>query len=101
MKYNFPEDLRSIRAILGLSQREFAEQIGVEQVTVSRNELGKTVPSARILENVYRFAFTKNIRINKLKEMLWRHSVSRLVFSMRSFPRQLLSSSRRPTVVED
>ena len=31
MKYNFPEDLRSIRAILGLSQREFAEQIGVEQ----------------------------------------------------------------------
>ena len=30
-----------------------------------------------------------------------RHSVSRLVFSMRSFPRQLLSSSRRPTVVED
>ena len=46
MKYNFPEDLRSIRAILGLSQREFAEQIGVEQVTVSRNELGKTVLSA-------------------------------------------------------
>lgn len=41
MKYNFPEDLRSIRAILGLSQREFAEQIGVEQVTVSRNELEK------------------------------------------------------------
>lgn len=41
-------------------------------MTVSRNELGKTVPSARILENVYRFAFTKNIRINKLKEMLWK-----------------------------
>ena len=77
MKYNFPEDLRSIRAILGLSQREFAEQIGVEQVTVSRNELGKTVPSARILENVYRFAFTKNIRINKLKEMLWRDALEK------------------------
>lgn len=77
MKYNFPEDLRSIRAILGLSQREFAEQIGVEQVTVSRNELGKTVPSARILENVYRFAFTKNIRINKLKEMLWRDDLEK------------------------
>ena len=84
MKYNFPEDLRSIRAILGLSQREFAEQIGVEQVTVSRNELGKTVPSARILENVYRFAFTKNIRINKLKEMLWRDALEKMrnCFSM-------------------
>ena len=78
MKYNFPEDLRSIRAILGLSQREFAEQIGVEQVTVSRNELGKTVPSARILENVYRFAFTKNIRINKNEKLLFHGAKSEI-----------------------
>ena len=55
-----------------------------KQVTVSRNELGKTVPSARILENVYRFAFTKNIRINKLKEMLWRDALEKMrnCFSM-------------------
>ncbi|MDD6414055.1 MULTISPECIES: DUF3990 domain-containing protein [Blautia] len=72
MKYNFPEDIKSIREILGLSQSEFAEQIGVEQVTISRNELGKTEPSAKILESVYTFAFAKNIKINKLKEMLWR-----------------------------
>ena len=45
MKYNFPEDIKSIREILGLSQSEFAEQIGVEQVTISRNELHKTNPS--------------------------------------------------------
>ena len=72
MKYNFSEDIKSIREILGLSQSEFAEQIGVEQVTISRNELGKTEPSAKILESVYTFAFAKNIKINKLKEMLWR-----------------------------
>lgn len=72
MKYNFPEDIKSIREILGLSQSEFAEQIGVEQVTISRNELGKTESSAKILESVYTFAFAKNIKINKLKEMLWR-----------------------------
>lgn len=72
MKYNFPEDIKSIREILGLSQSEFAEQIGVEQVTISRNELGKTEPSAKILESVYTFAFAKNIKINKLKEMFWR-----------------------------
>ena len=65
MKYNFPEDIKSIREILGLSQSEFAEQIGVEQVTISRNELGKTEPSAKILESVYTFAFAKNIKINK------------------------------------
>ena len=36
-----------------LTQNEFAKQIGVEQVTISRNELGKTDPSAKLLERVY------------------------------------------------
>ncbi len=44
MNYNFSEDLKSIREILGLSQSELASQLGVEQVTVSRNELGKRDP---------------------------------------------------------
>ena len=72
MKYNFSEDLKSIREILGLSQSAFAKQIGIEQVTLSRNESEKTDPSAKILERVYAFAFEKNIKINRLKEMLWR-----------------------------
>lgn len=72
MKYNFSEDLKSIREILGLSQSEFAEQLGVEQVTISRNEIGKTEPSAKLLESAYTYAFKNRIRINKLKEMLWR-----------------------------
>lgn len=76
MKYSFSEDLKSIREILGLSQSELASQIGVEQVTVSRNELGKTQPSAKLLESVYAFAFEKGIQINKLKEMLWRDNLS-------------------------
>lgn len=42
MKYNFSEDMKSIREILGLSQSEFAGRFGVERVTISRNELGKT-----------------------------------------------------------
>lgn len=77
MEYNFSKDLKSIREILGVSQSEFADQIGVEQVTISRNELGKTNPSAKILENVYTFAFAKNIKINKLKEMFWRNDLKK------------------------
>ncbi len=77
MEYNFSKDLKSIREILGVSQSEFADQIGVEQVTTSRNELGKTNPSAKILENVYTFAFAKNIKINKLKEMFWRDDLKK------------------------
>ena len=72
MEYNFSEDLKSIREILGLSQSEFANQIGVKPLTILRNETEKTNPSSKFLENVYTFAFAKNIKINKLKEMLWR-----------------------------
>ena len=77
MEYNFSKDLKSIREILGISQSEFANQIGVEQITISRNELGRTNPSAKILENVYTFAFAKNIKINKLKEMFWRDDLKK------------------------
>ncbi len=75
MNYNFSEDMKSIREILNLTQYDFAKQIGVEQVTISRTELQKTEPSKKLLESVYTFAFAKNIRINKLKEMFWRDNL--------------------------
>ncbi len=75
MDYNFAQDLKSIREILGLTQSELAVQIGVEQVTISRNELEKTDPSAKLLEQVYEFAFEKNVKLNRLKEMLWLENI--------------------------
>lgn len=72
MNYRFSEDLKAIREILGLTQGELAKEIGTEQVTISRNEIGKNTPSSKLLESVYSFAFAKNVRINKLKEMLWK-----------------------------
>lgn len=75
MNYNFSEDLKAIREILGVTQSELSEQLDVEQVTVSRNESGKTMPSAKFLERVYSFAFDKNIKINLLKEMLWKEKL--------------------------
>lgn len=71
MNYNFKQDLNAIREILGLTQMELAEQLGVEQKTISRNELGKSEPTSKLLEQVYSYAFEKNIKLNKLKEMLW------------------------------
>lgn len=43
MDYKFSDDLKAIREILGYTQFEMAKQIKVEQVTISRNELHKTV----------------------------------------------------------
>ena len=41
MEYNFSEDLKSIREILGFSQSELAEKIGV-QITLKRNASSAT-----------------------------------------------------------
>ena len=71
MNYNFANDLRAIREILGYTQSEIAEQLGVEQVTISRNELYKTNPSKQFMERVYNFAFDNKIQLIRLKEMLW------------------------------
>ena len=75
MDYNFSSDLRSIREILGLTQEELASRLGVQQVTIARTELGKTRPSERLLELAYSFAFENDIRLGRLKEMLWLESL--------------------------
>ena len=77
MDYNFKEDLKAIREIAELTQTEFAELLGVEQKTISRNEMGKNEPASKLLEQVYSFAFEKNIKLNKLKEMLWLDNLQR------------------------
>jgi transcriptional regulator with XRE-family HTH domain len=71
MNCNFQKDMKAIREILRMTQEEFAEKIGVEQATISRNELGKNLPSPQLMERVYQFAFDKKIQINQLKKMLW------------------------------
>lgn len=75
MDYNFPDDLIAIREILGITQTELAKLLGVQQVTISRNETGKTKASGKFLEQVYSFAFDKNIRLGRLKEMLWLENI--------------------------
>lgn len=75
MDYNFPKDLLSIREILGITQKQLASQINVQQVTISRSELGETSPSENLLEKVYGYAFDKKVNLGKLKEMLWLESI--------------------------
>ncbi len=77
MDYNFAKDLEAIREITGLTQAELATKLGVQRMTISRNEQNKTEPSDGLLEKVYAFAFEKNIRLNRLKEMLWGENLQR------------------------
>lgn len=75
MDYNFEKDLIAIRGILGITQEELAQQIHVEQITISRTELCQTNPSHQLMEKVYQFAFDKKIQLNRLKEMLWEEKI--------------------------
>ena len=75
MDYKFSDDLIAIREILGITQTELAKRLGVQQVTISRNELGKTMASEKLLEQVYSFAFDNNIKLGRLKEMLWLETI--------------------------
>ena len=75
-EYTLSQDLKSIREILGLSQAELAAELGIKQETVSRSEGGQTKPSRELLEKVYGFAFRRNIRLNRLKEMFWKESIT-------------------------
>jgi len=71
MDYNFSDDLKAIREIPGITQTELAKRIGVQQVTLSRNELGKTEASEKLLEQIYSCAFDNGIKLGRLKEMMW------------------------------
>lgn len=83
MEYNFSNDLKAVREILGMTQAELASVLGVQQITISRNEQEKTKASEKLMEQVYGLAFEKKIRLGKLKEMLWLESLDmthRLLF---------------------
>lgn len=70
MDYDFSTDFKAIREILGMTQEKFASELGVQRVTLSRNELGTTKPSDKLYEQVYSYAFEKGIKLGRLKEML-------------------------------
>ena len=75
MEYRFSEDMKTVREILELTQMDLAVQIGVEQVTISRSETQKTMPSSGLLENFYDFTFKHHINLGRLKEMFWREDI--------------------------
>lgn len=77
MDYNFADDLMAIRELLGLTQAELASRLGVQQITISRNESGETKPSEALLEQAYGFAFDSGVRMSRLKEMFWLEGIEK------------------------
>ena len=72
MDFRVHEDIEVILELLGMTIQEFAQELGGSTSTVSRwKEPGETVSPAN-LEKIYEYAFKKKIRLNKIKEQLFR-----------------------------
>lgn len=66
------EDIEVMLELLGLSIQEFAYELHVSTSTVSRWKEPGVAISPSNLEKIYDYAFKKNIRLNKIKEQLFR-----------------------------
>lgn len=75
MEYHVHQDIENIIEILDMSQEEFASDIGVSRVTVSNWCSGKTAISKSNTNLIYEYAFEKGIRLNKIKEQLYREDM--------------------------
>lgn len=69
MEFRIKDDLKTIREIMSLSQKELATNIGIDALSITRIENGDVVPSFDSLEKIYDFAYCHGVHLNKLKAM--------------------------------
>lgn len=75
MFYNISEDLLLVRKMLQISQQDIADAIGVDKKTITRIENKESIPSYSTLNKIYDYFFLKGIRINAIKEMLYKEEL--------------------------
>ena len=64
----FPEQVKSVRIFLQLTQTELAEQIGISYATISRWERENRTPHLAMVGKFYSFCIRNGIEINLTKE---------------------------------
>lgn len=67
-KLNFPEQVKTVRVLLQLTQTELAEQIGISYATVSRWERENRTPHLAMVGKFYSFCMRNGIEIKTKEE---------------------------------
>ena len=75
MEYQIYQDIESIIEILDITQEKLAKDIGVSRVTINNWCSGKTRINESHIRLVYEYAFEQGVRLNKIKEQLYREDV--------------------------
>lgn len=70
--YNTLSDIEAICELLNYSESQFASELGISRTSINNWRLNKNEISDTALEKIYNFAFSKNIRLNKIKEQLYK-----------------------------
>ena len=71
-KFELCTDIEIVMELLGITASELADNIGVTSTTISRWRKSEENVSASNLNAFYNYAFNKGIRLNKIKEQLFR-----------------------------
>lgn len=74
--YQLTQDIEIVRELLELTTEEMAKEIGVSRITLNNWLTGKRKISELNLEIFYNFAFRSGIRLNKIKEQLYKEELS-------------------------
>lgn len=76
MKVQFWRDIEIVRELLGMTVEEIAEEIGVSRMSMNRWKEDESKITDANLAAFYRMVFQKKIRLNKIKEQLYREDYS-------------------------
>lgn len=72
MEFRTIQDIESVMEILGITREEFSRELGVSRVTLHNWIKEKTAINDSSTRLFYEYAFKKGIRLNKIKEQLYR-----------------------------
>lgn len=75
-KFQIMKDMETVRELLGITNEELANEIGVSRMTLNRWKKDESKISRAKLEMFYSKAFKRRIRLNKIKEQLFKEDFS-------------------------
>jgi len=76
MEFRFVQDLEIVSEFTGLSAEAFEEELGVSRMTLNNWLSGKKAATEKNIASFYEYTFRKGIRLNLIKEQLYREDVA-------------------------
>ena len=77
MYLNFIKDINYAKIVLGMSDEEISNFIGVSRMSLNRWKNGKAIPSYETLEKMYNSFYDSGINLNRIKEEMYGSSLEK------------------------